>query len=54
MFFACWSWVGFESAAMYGEESKNPSRSFLGRPCCRWVGIGIFYVVVRWAALTGR
>ncbi|XVQ06859.1 amino acid permease [Spirillospora sp. CA-255316] len=26
LFFAFWSWVGFESAAMYGEESKNPKR----------------------------
>lgn len=26
LFFAFWSWVGFESTAMYGEESRNPKR----------------------------
>lgn len=26
LFFAFWSWVGFESTAMYGEESKNPKK----------------------------
>ncbi len=26
LFFAFWSWVGFESTAMYGEESKDPKR----------------------------
>ena len=25
LFFAFWSWVGFESTAMYGEESRDPS-----------------------------
>ncbi len=33
LFFAFWSWVGFESSAMYGEESKNPKRSFPWLPC---------------------
>lgn len=35
LFFAFWSWVGFESSAMYGEESKNPKRSFPGYPAGR-------------------
>ena len=26
LFFAFWSWVGFESTAMYGEESRDPKR----------------------------
>lgn len=26
LFFAFWSWVGFESTAMYGEETKDPKR----------------------------
>src|SRR4051795_7198871 len=26
LFFAFWSWVGFETTAVYGEESRNPKR----------------------------
>src|SRR5438094_707183 len=26
LFFAFWSWVGFETTAVYGEESRNPTR----------------------------
>ncbi len=26
LFLAFWSWVGFESTAMYGEESRNPKK----------------------------
>jgi amino acid transporter len=53
LFFAFWSWVGFESAAMYGEESKNPTKIIPRATMLSVVGIGIFYVVVSWAALIG-
>ena len=26
LFFAFWSWVGFETTAVYGEESRNPKK----------------------------
>ena len=32
LFFAFWSWVGFETTAVYGEESRNPRTSCPGRP----------------------
>ena len=38
--FAFTSFVGFESAALYGEETRNPERSIPGRPTSRCVTIG--------------
>ena len=53
LFFAFWSWVGFESAAMYGEESRNPTKIIPRATMLSVVGIGIFYVIVSWAAIVG-
>ncbi len=53
LFFAFWSWVGFESAAMYGEESRKPTKVIPQATMLSVVGVGIFYVVVSWAALVG-
>ena len=53
LFFAFWSWVGFESTAMYGEESKDPKRII---PCATMIavlGVGLFYVFVSWMAIAG-
>jgi amino acid transporter len=32
LFFAFWSWVGFESTAMYGEETRHPKRVIPPQP----------------------
>ena len=53
LFFAFWSWVGFESAAMYGEESRNPKKIIPLATMVAVIGVGIFYVIVSWAALVG-
>ncbi|MGN6427215.1 MAG: APC family permease [Leifsonia sp.] len=53
LFFAFWSWVGFESSAMYGEESKNPKRIIPKAIMISVLGIGIFYVLVSWLAIVG-
>jgi amino acid transporter len=53
LFFAFWSWVGFESAAMYGEESRNPKKIIPLATMIAVVGVGLFYVIVSWAALVG-
>src|SRR5829696_512529 len=42
LFFAFWSWVGFESTAMYGEESRNPKRIIPRAPLISVPGIGVF------------
>ncbi len=53
LFFAFWSWVGFESSAMYGEESKNPKKIIPIAVIGSVVGIGFFYVLVSWLAIVG-
>ncbi|MGV9799637.1 APC family permease [Mycobacterium sp. NPDC003449] len=53
LFFAFWSWVGFESSAMYGEESRNPKKIIPIAVICSVVGIGAFYVLVSWLAIVG-
>ncbi len=53
LFFAFWSWVGFESSAMYGEESRNPKKIIPIAVISSVIGIGAFYVVVSWLAIVG-
>ncbi|MDW5609686.1 APC family permease [Mycolicibacterium sp. D5.8-2] len=53
LFFAFWSWVGFESTAMYGEESKDPKRIIPRATMIAVLGVGLFYVLVSWMAIAG-
>jgi amino acid transporter len=53
IFFAFWSWVGFEMAPNYGEESKNPKRNVPRALYISVIGLGIFYTITSWAALSG-
>lgn len=46
LFFAFWSWVGFESTAMYGEESREPKRIIPKATLITVIGVGVFYVFV--------
>jgi amino acid transporter len=53
VFFAFWSWVGFEMAPNYGEESRDPKRIVPRAMYISVVGLGIFYTITSWAALSG-
>ena len=53
LFFAFWSWVGFEMAPNYAEESRDPKRIVPLSMYISVVGLGIFYTLVSWAALSG-
>ncbi|MCV7228973.1 APC family permease [Mycolicibacterium komossense] len=53
LFFAFWSWVGFESTAMYGEESREPKKIIPRATMLSVLGVGIFYVFVSWMAIAG-
>jgi amino acid transporter len=46
--FAFTSFVGFESAALYGEETKNPERSIPRATYIAVTAIGIFYILTTW------
>ncbi|MFL5830512.1 MAG: APC family permease [Solirubrobacteraceae bacterium] len=53
IFFAFWSWVGFEMAPNYGEESKNPKKNVPRALYISVIGLGIFYTITSWAAISG-
>ena len=42
------SFIGFESAALYGEETKNPERSIPRATYIAVTSVGIFYVITTW------
>jgi amino acid transporter len=53
LFFAFWSWVGFEMAPNYGEESKDPKRNVPRALYISVIGLGIFYTLTAWASYGG-
>src|ERR1700727_2759098 len=53
LFFAFWSWVGFEMAPNYGEESRNPKRNVPRALYISVIGLGIFYIITSWAPFAG-
>ncbi|GAA1393795.1 APC family permease [Kitasatospora putterlickiae] len=54
LFFAFCSWVGFESTAMYGEESRDPRRVVPRATLISVIGVGLFYVLVSWMIVSGN
>jgi amino acid transporter len=53
IFFAFWSWVGFEAAPNYGEESKNPKKIVPRATYISVIGLGVFYTLTSWAPFAG-
>jgi amino acid transporter len=53
IFFAFWSWVGFEMAPNYGEESKEPKKIVPRAMYISVIGLGIFYIITSWAPFAG-
>jgi amino acid transporter len=53
LFFAFWSWVGFEMAPNYGEESRDPKRIVPRALYISVIGLGVFYTMTSWASLGG-
>src|SRR5438552_10541376 len=53
LFFAFWSWVGFEMAPNYGEESRDPKRIVPQSLYISVIGLGIFYILTSWAPFAG-
>jgi amino acid transporter len=54
LFFAFWSWVGYETTAVYGEESKNPRQIVPKATLIAVVGLGLFYTFVSWMVIAGN
>ncbi len=54
IFFAFWSWIGFETTAAYGEESKNPKRVVPLATMIGVIGLGVFYTFVSWMVVVAN
>jgi amino acid transporter len=53
LFGAFWSWVGFEMAPNYAEESTDPKRIAAIAMYASVIGLGILYVFISWMFVTG-
>jgi amino acid transporter len=52
LFFAFWSWIGFEMAPNYGEESHDPKRIV---PLSLYISVsilGLLYTITAWASVS--
>ncbi|MEZ0094540.1 APC family permease [Streptacidiphilus sp. EB129] len=54
LFFCFWSWIGFESTAMYGEESRNPKRIIPRATLAAVIGLGVLFIFVTWMTLSSN
>jgi len=54
LFFAFWSWVGFETTAVYGEESRNPTKIIPKATLIVVIGLGLFYTFISWMTISGN
>lgn len=53
IFFAFWSWLGFEVVPNYAEESKNPRKLVPLATYLAVIGIGLILFITAWATITG-
>ncbi len=54
IFFALWSWVGFEATVNYAEESRDPKKNIARATYIAVIGLGIFYTLTSWAVILGH
>ncbi|WP_431878112.1 APC family permease [Amycolatopsis sacchari] len=53
LFAAFWSWVGFEMAPNYAEESRDPHRIARSATYASVIGLGLFYMFVSYLFVSG-
>jgi amino acid transporter len=53
LFAAFWSWVGFEMAPNYAEESRDPHRIAKAATYGSVIGLGVLYMIVSYAFVSG-
>jgi len=54
IFFALWSWVGFECTANYAEEAKNPHHMVPRATYIAVISLGLLYTLTAWAGVIGH
>jgi amino acid transporter len=53
LFGAFWSWVGFEMAPNYAEESRNPKKIAKIATYVSVIGLGLFYILISYSVIVG-
>jgi amino acid transporter len=53
LFGAFWSWVGFEMAPNYAEESRDPKRIMAVATYASVIGLGVLYTFISWMFVAG-
>lgn len=53
LFAAFWSWVGFEMAPNYAEETRDPHKVARTATYGSVIGLGVFYVLISYVFVTG-
>jgi amino acid transporter len=53
LFGAFWSWVGFEMAPNYAEESRDPKKIAKIATYGSVIGLGLFYILISWVFVMG-
>jgi amino acid transporter len=53
LFGAFWSWVGFEMAPNYAEESRDPKRIMAIATYASVIGLGVLYTFISWMFVAG-
>jgi amino acid transporter len=53
LFAAFWSWVGFEMAPNYAEETRDPHKIAKRATYGSVIGLGVFYTIMSYAFVTG-
>jgi amino acid transporter len=53
LFGAFWSWVGFEMAPNYAEESRNPKKIAKVATYASVIGLGLFYILISYSVIVG-
>lgn len=52
-FLAFWSWIGFETTAIYGEETKDPKEAVPRATYIAVITLGVFYTFAAYAGVIG-
>ncbi|GAA1468954.1 APC family permease [Microbacterium thalassium] len=52
-FFAFWSWIGFETTAIYGEETTDPKKAVPRATYIAVITLGVFYSFAAYAGIVG-
>ncbi len=54
LFFAFWSWIGYETTAVYGEESRDPKRIVPRATMIAVIMLGLLFTFVSWMVIAGN